>query len=464
MLERILKITDILTGWGFSVTLSEDEPMTYGGLLDKYLRQANVDDLIRSGRISPSEARWIDKIQDRVFQIDESGELSPDPVDGVYLSNGPEPVEWDQEIAFDLVQTERERFLLLELRIDRSDAIFNLNERGYNLRKWRKNEDLFDGFIEKTLVSAYGTEASRIMKLGSADSRRRFLKAVGRRIWEANFELYSRFIGDRIRYKDGSETLENIIAGHGGICSEKASAMKMISDRFGFEAEYLLAGPNARGGFPVERLREMIDERDFAYGKKYTNYWQHMALLYRIEDEPVMIDVTNGNVPFLFLEGDDALSLVDSGKFIEVRMAEEIERFYYHRVPQDIPLALLALMRDWVEAIDLIHVFDDGLGLLIRNDYFVWPVMYREDWELEDELRWWEEICRREGFEDVELLTDMEKPGRLWSEFKNRHPMIYECLIDAFPYLRRRYNDFHAPGRKDYNLAYILLSLNIAGT
>lgn len=458
MLRRVLRITDILTGWSFSVILSEDEPATYGGLLDEYLRRAEVDDLIRSGRISPDETRWVDRIQDRVFRIDDSGRLLPDPVEGTCLSNGTEPVEWDQMAVFDLVQTDRGRFLLLDLRIDRSDAIFNLNERGYNIRKWRKKEDLFDGFIEKALVSAYGREASRIMRLESADSKKKFLKAVGRRIWEADFELYSRFIGDRIRYKDGSETLENIIAGQGGICSEKASAMKMISDRFGFETEYLLAGPDAIGRFPVERLREMIDERDFAYGKKYTNYWQHMALLYRIEGEPVMMDVTNGNVPFLFLEGDEALSLVDSGRFVQVRMAEDVERFYYHSVPQDIPLSLLALMRDWIEAIDLIHVFDDGLGLLIRDDYFVWPVMYEDDRELVEELEWWREICRREGFEDVELLTDAERPGRLWSEFEERYPTTHRCLIEAFPYLRRRYNAFRASGEEGCDLACILLS------
>ncbi|HEX30910.1 TPA: hypothetical protein ENG04_12595, partial [Candidatus Poribacteria bacterium] len=60
-MKKVLRITDILTGWGFSVILSEDEPMTYGGLLDKYLRRADVDDLTRSGRISADEIRWADK-------------------------------------------------------------------------------------------------------------------------------------------------------------------------------------------------------------------------------------------------------------------------------------------------------------------------------------------------------------------------------------------------------------------
>lgn len=453
-----MRITDILTGWNLSIRLEEDEPGSYGELLDRYLRRAEPNELIRQGRISPGDAEQLSKIQDRIFQIDNSGWLLPRPNEDTVLLNGSEPVEWDQEVLFDLVQTEHERFLLLDLRIDRSDAIFNLNERGYNLRKWHKNKDRFEGFIEEALISAYGSEASEILKLNGTESKKRFLRAIGRKIWEADFELYSRFIGERIRYKDGSETLENIIMGRGGICSEKASAMKMISDRFGFEVEYLLAGPDAKGRFPTERLREMIEERDFAYGKKYTNYWQHMALLYRIDGEPVMMDVTNGNVPFLFLEGEEAMNLIDSERFIKVRMAEEVERFYYHRVPQDIPLALLALMRDWIEAIDIIHVLDDELGLLIRRDYFVWPVMYQDEGELEEEIGWWEMIREREGFDAVEMLVDKGEPGELWSEFSMRHPGIYRDLIEASSYLRERYNRFRSSGEADFESAYILLS------
>ena len=435
-------MTDILTGWRYALPLGEDEPRTYGELLDKYLRRISPDRIPIEGGFEAAS-----RIQDVVYRIDDEGKLLPEMNPGVLLLNGDEPVEPDQEAVFDLVQTERGRFLLLDLRIDRSDAIFQINLRGYNLRKWRKNEEAFGRFVEEAVAEEHGAEAGEVLKLDTSAKRKMFLRAVGRRIWEADFETYSRFIGERIRFKDGAETLLNIIEGRGGICSEKTWAMRMICEGFGFECEFLLAGPDARGRFPEERLREMIEERDFSFGKKYTNYWQHMALLCRADDGPVMIDVTNGNVPFLFLEGEEAEALIDSDRFVSVRMVDEIERFYYHRVPQDIPEALLMLMRDWIGAIDLIHVFEDDLGLLIRSDFFVYPLPWRDEAELEAEAGRWMGIVSEQGFKGFELLSDPRSPGPIWSELASKLPKAFSGLVEGREYLRERFNRFYADER-----------------
>ena len=169
--------------------------------------------------------------------------------------------------------------------------------------KWKKNKDVFEKFVHDCISDKYGSEVDRILELSTNEDCKKFLMAVGRKIWESDFELYSRFIGDKVRFKDPSETLSNIIAGRGGTCTEKCSAMKLISDAYGFKAEYLLGGANAKGPFPEDALRRMLEEMDFTLGKKYMLYWQHMALLYDLDGEDVMLDVTNGNVPFLFLTG-----------------------------------------------------------------------------------------------------------------------------------------------------------------
>ena len=197
----------------------------------------------------------------------------------------------------------------------------------------------------------------------------------------------------------------------------------------------------------IYKLLEMIEERDFSFGKKYTNYWQHMALLCRAGDGPVMIDVTNGNVPFLFLEGEEAEALIDSDRFVSVRMVDEVERFYYHRVPQDIPEALLMLMRDWIGAIDLIHVFEDDLGLLIRSDFFVYPLPWRDEAELEAEVGRWMGIVSEQGFKGFELLSDPRSPGPIWSELASKLPKAFSGLVEGREYLRERFNRFYADGR-----------------
>jgi len=456
-LSYILQITDTATGFKCAMEVDPEISASFRELLDKYVRV--IDERI----MTPESAKNLSVIQDCIYRIDDDGELL-DLYDGLILKHGDDIVSLDDEPTFQLVQSESSPdFALLDLTIDRSQITEEGNPYGYNVRKWKKSKPVFERFVRECITESYGAEADRIMELATPEDQKRFIRAIGRKIWDSDFELYSRFIGDKLWFKDSAETLHNIIAGRGGTCAEKSSAMKLITDAYGIKSEYLLGGPGAKGPFPTEPLREMLRTLDFELGKKYMVYWQHMALLYDIGGEDILLDVTNGNVPFLFLTGYDVEELLrpHNKKSIKVKMVLNDEEFYYHLPPQDIPENLLAVMQDWIEDIDLIHVFDDGLGLLIREDYYVWPVMYRDDDEKLMEYNWWLEVKEQQGFSGVELLDNFSLPGPVANEFKEKYTQRFVDIVEAYDYLVKRYNESYRESEDEpgYNMAYMFVKI-----
>ena len=145
--------------------------------------------------------------------------------------------------------------------------------------------------------------AKRIGDLETTDDRSDFIHALALRIWEADFENYSRFAGRKLVFKSGDETVLNIAEGRGGICSEKVQALKFLTDQYGLESEYVLSGPATPDPVPEDRLRQLLDTLDFRFSKRFMRYWQHLALLYKIDGAELLVDATNGNVPFLFVSG-----------------------------------------------------------------------------------------------------------------------------------------------------------------
>jgi len=455
-LLHALQITDSATEFKCAMIIDPADLTSYRDLLDKYVKAIKGD-------MTSQSAKNLSIIQDCIYNIDDSGELL-NLYEGLIVKQGDDIIDLNDSPKFQLVQSEdRPDFMLLDLTIDRSQITEEGNPYGYNIRKWKKNRVIFERFVHECITERYGAEADGILKLSTHEDRERFLMAIGKKIWDCDFELYSRFIGDKLWFKDPAETLHNIIAGRGAICSEKASAMKLISDAYGFESEYLLGGPGAKGPFPVDALRKMLETLDFELGKKYMVYWQHTALLYKVDDEDIMMDVTNGNVPFLFLKGDSIEELLrpQDKKNIKVKMVMKEENFYYHVVPQDIPENLLSAMQDWIDDVDLVHVFDDGLGLLIREDYFVWPVMYRNEDEKMTEYNWWLEVKKQQNFPAVELLDNFSLPGPVAGEFKEKYPQKFVDIVQASDYLAERYNGSYRESEDDpkYNVAYMFVKM-----
>jgi len=454
----ILQLTDSATELTGAIKIDPELSTSYREVLDRYVKEINKEIM------TPESEKNLSIIQDCIYKIDDDGELH-DLYDGIIIKHRDDVVDLDDETTFEFIQPEdQDGFMLLDVTIDRSQITEESNPYGYNIRQWMKNRDTFEKFVTDCVSEKYGSDANRILQLGTYEDKKKFLLAVSRKIWESDFELYSRFIGDKQRFNDPAETLKNIISGRGGTCTEKSSAMKMITDAYSFKSEYLLGGPNAKGQFPADALRKMLKTMDFTFGKKYMAYWQHEALLYNVDGEDIMIDVTNGNVPFLFLTGYDIEELLNprNKKSVKVRMVMDNEEFYYHVVPQDIPENLLTAMQDWIEDVDLINVFDDGLGLLIREDYYVWPLMYHDDDDKLKEYDWWLETIKQKKLPAVELLDNYSLPGTIVNEFKEKYPQKFVDIVEAADYLAERYNESYRESADEplYNVAYIFVKLN----
>ncbi len=449
----VLQITDSNTKFKCAMKVDPENFSTFRELMDRYVK------VINPNIMTPESAKYLSAIQDCIYNIDDNGNLT-ELFDGLIIRQVDDTVDLDDEPTYQLAQ---DNIMLLDLIVDRSQITEKGNPYGYNIRKWQKNRNIFEKFVLECLEKEYGPESLSIINLANEEDKKKFLWAIGKKIWESDFELYSRFIGDKLWFKDPAETLLNIIAGRGGTCAEKASAMKLISDAYGFKSEYILAGAGAKGPLPIDVLRKMLQTLEFEFGKKYMVYWQHLALLYDVDGEDILIDVSNGNIPFLFLTGYEVEELLrpKNKKSVKVKMVSQEEEFYYHVTPQDIPETLLSVMQDWIEYPDMIHVFEDGLGLLITKDYFVWPVMYRNEDEKLVEYNWWMEEKTKNKFEAVELLDNFSLPGPIVNEFKERYPQKFVDVIESADYLAQRYNEFYLESKDDpkYYTAFMFVKL-----
>ena len=306
----------------------------------------------------------------------------------------------------------------------------------------------YAAFVRDTLVADYGeAEAGDALELRSAEHKLKFLESLARRIWNSQFENYSRFVGRRLVYKSGDETIDNILDGGGAICSEKVQALKFLTDHYGFESEYVLAGQDADGSFPAEKLRELLTTFDFSLSKRYMRYWQHTALLYRVDGARVLVDATNGNVPFLFLQDAEADRLLRCGDKtpLPVRMVESEEQFYYHETPQDIPENLFFALEGWIPFSDLMQVFDNELGLYLSPEYYVVPISYRSEREYQRDRDEFLEVCRR-GQLEHSITGEWTMDTPLGRAFAEAEPDVSRRILDAREHLLARLDECDGPG------------------
>ena len=250
-------------------------------------------------------------------------------------------------------------------------------------------------------------------------------------------------------FKSGDETVLNIAEGRGGICSEKVQALKFLTDQYGLESEYVLSGPATPDPVPEERLRELLNTLDFRFSKRFMRYWQHLALLYRIDGNELLVDATNGNVPFIFASGaeaDDVLGY-QSKQPVPVRMAVKEEDFYYHRISQDIVEDMIFAMEGWIPFVDLVQVFDNELGLCITKDYMVTPVVYRTDKTFDTIRGEYLRVCEEAGLA-CEVSDEWGLVGQHGEVFAKVEPEKAEYILDSYDHLLDRYDEAHGPGHE----------------
>jgi len=446
----ILQITDSVTTRKCALRLDpRDALIPFERLLDKYLKNPQIDQLRRERRITSESAHSLLAIQDLVYVSDDNGRLH-DMFAGTIVKQGGRPLELGAVVDVGPGRTGDTDVAVIDLAIDRWNVGYSRNWIGFHKRRWAKDETAYLGFVRSALVKDHGPSvASSILGLETAEARLAVLRTLAERIWKADFESYSRFTGQKLVFKSGDETVRNIMDGGGGICSEKVQALKFITDNLGYESEYLLAGPNARRPIPEEKLRELLTTFEFEYTKRYMRYWQHMALLYHLEGVDILVDATNGNIPFLFLIGDEAKRLLDypDKEPLAVRMSLHEEAFYFHRVSQDIPENLLFALEGWIPEADLIQVFENELGLFISEGFFLTPILYRNQREFMDLERQYQGACEKVALPCV-VSEEWTLDSEIGRQFTQRHPFASQQILASKQHLLCRYNESEGPGNQ----------------
>lgn len=459
---QILQLSDLVSTRKCALRIdTEDASSPLGVLLEKYLKRAPIQLLLKESRITQQSADALYAIQDLVYTCSDSGHLT-DMFSGVaFKENGRLPGRFlglGDVPTNHLTRVEDQDVSIVDVAIDRIDVGYDRNWPGYHKRKWARDEEKYSDFVGAALDSEFGSgEADALLQMNSTSDKLRLLEALGRTIWNSQFENYSRFIGKKLAYKSGDETIDNIIQGGGAVCSEKVQALKFLTDNYGLSSEYIIAGENADGPVPVEKLRELLTTFDFRFAKRYMRFWQHTALLYDVDGVRVLVDATNGNIPFLFLQDAAADRILDNRNKvpITVKMVESEEDFFYHRVPQDIPENLFFALEGWWPFSDLMQVFENELGLYLSSEYYVTPITFKSEKEFHRVKQEYLNVCHRAGLESSVTGTwTLDSP--LGAKFLEVEPQVSDKILLARDHLLARLDECDGPG---HELGLVIMKL-----
>ncbi len=521
----VLDVRDRATGKQVAVRLSRDQALLPVGRLTARVLHAPPEELTAAGRLAPDQADTFFRLQDLIFPVDNGGALQPAPYAGLVWRHQHEHFALDpgRPALFERVRSAHgPDVLVLPVEIDRRDLRYERNWRGFHARRGARFRSLIDGLLREALPDG--------VALGGAPDERRLVEAAAYRIWQADFENYSRFlgiagadtlipdshfsgrtkadksgqnpspaaapgrhaalrregrdgnspplqgdglgerwkaiagamesgdgapagdvrqvIGTPIRLKTGDETVENILAGRGGVCTEKVLALKFITDAFGLESRIVFAGPYTGAPPPLGELRTMLDELDtydFTYARRFMRYWDHVALEYRLSDGSCwLVDPSNGNIPFVCAPSAPYLDPGPDRRRVPVAMLAVEEPVTYHRVPESLGLDFMFAWETWIGDMDLMQVFDNKLGLLVARDFYVAVVAWGSRNKRGVTLDSWRTYAGQHGL-GVGLAdyagATLEERG-VFAEFRARLPVQAAWCEAALPGLARRYRAY----------------------
>ena len=446
----VLRLTESLTERSCALRINpQDSTLPLSELLRRYFQRCPVHQLLKAGRITRASAETLEALQDLVYVASDDGVLGEMFKDVVFRQRG-QVVALESAPKVAVTRAGDKEVSLIDIEIDRMNVRYDRNWAGFHTRRWERDPDLFSSFVMDSLRRDHPEdEIGAILQLVTGDQKIELLRSIARRIWESPFENYSRFIDRKIRFKTGDETVRNIIDGGGGICAEKVQALKFLTDHYGLRSEYLIAGPGTHQPVPEARLRELLNTFDFSFAKRDMRYWDHTALLYILDGTTILVDATNGNIPFLFLENEAAESLLgyDDKSPLNVRMTVRDEDFYYHRVAQDIPENLFFALEGWITDADLMQVFENELGLYISEDWFVTPIAFTDSAEYVELKRKYLQVCGRAGLDcSVSDTWTLDTP--LGRRFVEQEAETSQKILLAKDHLLRRYDEWDGGGHQ----------------
>ena len=451
---HILQLSDSVTNRKAALRmLPGDEELPLGALLHRYLKRVQPGQLALDALITQPSADSLYSLQDLVYSSSDAGELMDMFAGVAFRDEGRESAPvievGDVPVSCQTVAAGQE-ISLIDITIDRIYVHYDRNWTGFHARKWARDPERYAGYVREVLERAHGPEAAaRLLGLATREEKLGFVKTLAKAVWDSQFENYSRFIGRKLMYKSGDETIDNIMEGGGAICSEKVQALKFLTDHYGFESEYVIAGKDATGPVPVEQLRGLLATFDFRFSKRYMRFWQHTALVYNLDGVQVLVDATNGNIPFLCLQDEAAERVLgyEDKKPVTVKMVESMENFYYHRVPQDIPENLFFAMEGWLPFPDLLQVFDNELGLFLSEDYYVIPLPYRSEKQFRRDRQEYLDVAARAQLECA-VTQDWVMDTPLGRTFHDAEPGVYDKILEAREHLLTRVNECEGEGHE----------------
>ena len=449
-LNCILQLTESLTDRSCALRIDPQSlTLPLSEMLSRYFQRCPVQQYLEEGRMTCASAETLESLQDLVYVVSDSGRLG-EMFKGVEFRQRGQVAELQRPPEVVVTQAGDKEVSLVDIEIDRMNVGYDRNWTGFHSRRWDRHAELYTSFVLDSLrVHHPEDETCAILGLVTKEDKIKLLRSLARTVWESQFENYSRFIGHKIRFKTGDETVRNIIDGGGGICAEKVQALKFLTDHYGLRSEYIIAGPDTRGPVPESELRDLLATFDFGFAKRYMRYWDHTALLYTLDDTTILVDATNGNIPFLFLKDGAAERLMryDNKSPLNVRMTLHEEDFYYHRVAQDITQNLFFALEAWISDADMVQVFENELGLYISSDWFVMPIAFKNSAEYDGLKRRYVQVCDRVGV-NCSISDGWTLDSSLGRRFSEQEAETGEKILRAKDHLIKRYDEWDGVGHQ----------------
>jgi len=276
--------------------------------------------------------------------------------------------------------TDHETFVTIrrELQADRPDPncvdVARHNRRTFaaNMLVTAQAVDAMFRFDRYPIVTADGRFLDTFLHVadefpGNLDAvnKLRFLYRIAALVHAAPFENFSKIVTG-IPFRSGAEMWPNMAAGFGGICAEKTAAVKFICDVLNIPSFPIVGASTKIPDDYHQKLRIYIESE----GACEPSPWiQHHLIVVEIGGGRFLIDTTNGNVPFLFLNDADMQPFLAHG--MQARMVHAVEHLYLRRVPNWVGDVLLTLCEFHVPDLQFQYMFDQGLGMEITSSLYV---------------------------------------------------------------------------------------------
>jgi hypothetical protein len=439
----VLDLRDAPTGKTVALQITREQALRPLGALFHDVLRASPESLVTSGLIAPHHADTFFRLQDLIYPVNGRGALADEPYPGLVWRrrDGP-PLTPDLPATFERVRrSNAPDVLLLALDVDRQGLRYERTWPEFHARRYARFKDAAIRLLAEALPGG-------IAITGPA-AERRLIEAAARRIWRSDFENYSRFLAPAIRLKTGDETVASILAGWGGVCTEKVLALKYLTDAHGIESHVVFAGPNTRAPLPLSELRTMLDELDtydFSYARRYMRYWDHVALEYMLADgSRWLVDPSNGNTPYLNEAAPPYLDTGPGRRSVPVRMLAIEEPVTYHRVPEALGLDFMFAWETWIADVDLMQVFDNHLGLLVDREFYVTASVWGSETKRAVAIDGWRRYAERYGLDlgllDNDGLSVTEEERHTAADFAVLLPLQASACTAALPGLARRYRE-----------------------